>query len=100
MELDPTERMNPMSTLPPSSPRTRRESFADGLTVRVDEQGNGRPMLLLHGGDGQQTMFGLASAVSKRGHVLTPTHPGFAGRPRRESFHRIDYLTFASFALR
>src|SRR5580704_7132194 len=61
MELDPTERMNPMNTVPPSSPRTRRESFADGLTVRIDEQGSGRPMLLLHGGGGPQTMFGLAS---------------------------------------
>jgi len=95
MELDPTERMNPMSTLPPSSPRTRRESFADGLTVRVDEQGNGRPMLLLHGGGGPQTMFGLASALSKRAHVLTPTHPGFAGEPRPEWFDSIDDLAFA-----
>ncbi len=84
-----------MSTLPPSSPRTRRESFADGLTVRVDEQGNGRPMLLLHGGGGPQTMFGLASALSKRAHVLTPTHPGFAGEPRPEWFDSIDDLAFA-----
>ncbi len=84
-----------MSTLPPSSPRTRRESFADGLTVRVDEQGNGRPMLLLHGGGGPQTMFGLASALSKRAHVLMPTHPGFSGEPRPEWFDSIDDLAFA-----
>src|SRR5260370_21444114 len=95
MELDPTERLNQMSALPPSSPRTRRESFADGLTVRIDEQGSGRPMLILHGGGGPQTVAGLASALSKRAHVLTPTHPGFAGEPRPEWFDSIDDLAFA-----
>src|SRR2546421_11846464 len=33
--MDTTERMNSMNTLPPSPPRTRRESFADGLSVRI-----------------------------------------------------------------
>jgi len=84
-----------MSTLPPSSPRTRSESFADGLTVRFNEQGSGRPMLLLHGGGGPQTVLGLASALSRRAHVLTPTHPGFAGEPRPEWFDSIDDLAFA-----
>ena len=84
-----------MNTLPPSSPRTRRESFADGLTVRFNEQGSGRPILVLHGGGGPQTVFGLASALSRRAHVLTPTHPGFAGEPRPEWFDSIDDLAFA-----
>ena len=84
-----------MNTLPPSSPRTRRESFADGLTVHIDERGSGRPILVLHGGGGPQTMFGLASALSRRAHVLTPTHPGFAGEPRPEWFDSIDDLAFA-----
>src|SRR5260370_31103070 len=79
----------------PSSPRTRSESFADGLTVRFNEQGSGRPMLLLHGGGGPQTMFGLASALSRRAHVLTPTPPGFVGEPRPEWFDSIDDLAFA-----
>src|SRR5258707_13672600 len=52
-------------------------------------------MLLLHGGGGPQTMFGLASALSKRSHVLTPTHPGFAGEPRPEWFDGIDDLAVA-----
>src|SRR5260221_147647 len=94
-ELDPKERLHSMNTLPPSSPRTRRESFADGLTVRFNEQGSGRPMLVLHGGGGPQTVFGLASALSRRAHVLTPTHPGFAGEPRPEGFDSIVDLAFA-----
>src|SRR5260370_7770171 len=40
-------------------------------------------------------MFGLASALSRRAHVLTPTHPGFAGEPRPEWFDSIDDLAFA-----
>ncbi len=84
-----------MRTLPPSSPRTRRESFADGLTVRVDERGSGHPILVLHGGGGPQTVSGLASDLSRRAHVLTPTHPGFAGEPRPEWFDSIDDLAFA-----
>jgi pimeloyl-ACP methyl ester carboxylesterase len=81
-----------MSTLPPSPPGTRRESFADGLTVRIDERGSGRPMLVLHGGGGPQTVSSIASALSTRAHVLTPIHPGFAGEPRPEWFNSIDDL--------
>ena len=84
-----------MSTLPPSPSRTRRETFADGLTVRVDEQGGGRPMLVLHGGGGPQTVSGLAKALSERAYVLVPTHPGFAGEPRPEWFDSIDDLALS-----
>jgi pimeloyl-ACP methyl ester carboxylesterase len=73
----------------------RRESFADGLTLRVDERGNGRPVLVLHGGGGPQTVVGLASALSRDAHVLFPTHPGFAGEPRPEWFDSIDDLAIA-----
>ena len=79
-----------MNTVPP--PRTRRESFADGLSVRIDERGSGRPILVLHGGGGPQTVSGLAEALSTRAHVLVPTHPGFAGEPRPEWFDGIDDL--------
>ena len=81
-----------MSTVPPSPPRTRRESFADGLTVRIDERGSGRPILVLHGGGGPQTVAGISSALASRAYVLTPTHPGFAGEPRPEWFDSIDDL--------
>src|SRR5215470_8368062 len=80
-----------MSNLSPIS--TRRESFADGLTVRFDERGNssGRPILILHGGGGPQTVAGIAAGLS-RAHVLVPTHPGFEGEPRPEWFDSIDDL--------
>src|SRR3989440_7389129 len=81
-----------MNTVPPSPPRTRRESFDDGLTVRVDERGSGRPILVLHGGGGPQSVSGFAAAVSERAYVLTPIHPGFGGEPRPEWFNSIDDL--------
>lgn len=84
-----------MSTLPTSSPKTRRETFADGLTVRFDERGNnGRPILILHGGGGPQTVAGLAAGLDKA-HVVVPTHPGFGGEPRPEWFNSIDDLAIA-----
>src|SRR5712691_7800861 len=88
----PTERIDHMSTLPPSPPRTRIETFADGLTVRIDERGSGRPMLVLHGGGGPQSVSSFAEALSTRAHVLAPVHPGFAGEPRPEWFNGVDDL--------
>jgi pimeloyl-ACP methyl ester carboxylesterase len=83
-----------MNTLP-APLKTRRESFADGLTLRFDERGNGgRPVLILHGGGGPQTVASLAAGLPKA-HVLVPTHPGFAGEPRPEWFNSIDDLAFA-----
>ena len=84
-----------MSALPSSTPTSRRESFANGLTVRLDERGSGRPILVLHGGGGSQTVAGFAEALSTRAHVLVPTHPGFAGEPRPEWFDSVDDLAIA-----
>jgi len=80
-----------VSTLP-SSPSTRKETFADGLAVRLDERGSGPPMLVLHGGGGPQSVAGFTEALSLHAHVLSPIHPGFAGEPRPEWFDSIDDL--------
>ncbi len=81
-----------MSTLPLPPLNTQRVSFADGLTVRVDERGSGRPILILHGGAGPQSVAGLAAALSRRAHVLMPIHPGFDGEPRPEWFASFENL--------
>jgi len=83
--------MNSVSPLP-SSPSTRKETFADGLAVRLDERGSGPPMLVLHGGGGPQSVAGFTEALSLHAHVLSPIHPGFAGEPRPEWFDSIDDL--------
>ena len=55
-----------------------------GVAVTVDDRGEGRPILLLHGGGGPQTVAGFADLLATTGpaRVITPAHPGFGGTPR------------------
>jgi pimeloyl-ACP methyl ester carboxylesterase len=64
--------------------------YAADLEVTVDEQGDGRPVLLLHGGGGPPSMGPLPVALSENFRVLAPVHPGFAGTPRPAWFDSID----------
>jgi pimeloyl-ACP methyl ester carboxylesterase len=70
---------------------------ADGVgpvDLTVDEQGAGRPFLLLHGGGGPATVAGFCAllAGSRPARVLSPTHPGFGGTPRPEALHTVAGL--------
>lgn len=69
--------------------------YADELQVTFDEQGEGRPVLLLHGGGGPPTMGPLFSALSEDFRVLAPVHPGFAGTPRPEWYDGIDDIALS-----
>ena len=51
-------------------------------TAAISDVGSGRPILLLHGGGGTGTVFGLSQALAAKARVLLPTHPGFDGTPR------------------
>jgi pimeloyl-ACP methyl ester carboxylesterase len=83
-----------MNTFPSFPPKTRRESFADDLAVRVDERGSGRPILILHGAAGPRSVSGLAERLAEQAQVLVPTHPGFESEPRPEWFNSVDDLAF------
>src|ERR1700744_5110019 len=72
------------------TPRTMNGCDADDLGVTVDEQGDGRPLLLLHGGGGPPSMGALPSALSEGFAVMAPVHPGFAGTPRPGWYTGID----------
>jgi pimeloyl-ACP methyl ester carboxylesterase len=65
----------------------------DSLTV--SERGNGRNILILHGGGGPATMAGLAAHLAEHAHVITPTHPGWNGTPRPESLRTVAALADA-----
>jgi pimeloyl-ACP methyl ester carboxylesterase len=58
-----------------------------GVEITLSERGAGRPVLLLHGGGGPQTVTRFADllAAERPARVITPTHPGFAGTLRPES---------------
>jgi pimeloyl-ACP methyl ester carboxylesterase len=64
--------------------------YADDLELTIDQQGEGRPVLLLHGGGGPPSMGALPSALSESFEVIAPVHPGFAGTPRPGWFIGID----------
>ncbi|GAA3041506.1 alpha/beta fold hydrolase [Streptomyces glomeratus] len=64
-----------------------------GLTLA--ESGTGRPVLLLHGGGGPDTVTGLAAHLARTAHVVTPTHPGWNGTPRPDRFTGVDDLALA-----
>ena len=75
-----------------TTPQSRTIDVA-GIQVTVSDQGEGKPILLLHGGGGPQTVSGFATMLAADGaRVITPTHPGFAGTPRPESLQSIDGL--------
>ena len=50
-----------------------------GIDLQVVRQGTGRPLLLLHGGDGPQGLVPFLTRLAERFEVIAPTHPGFAG---------------------
>jgi pimeloyl-ACP methyl ester carboxylesterase len=65
-----------------------------GVPVTVTERGAGRPVLLLHGGAGPDSVTGFADLLAARipVQVLTPVHPGFGGTPRPEALDSIGKL--------
>jgi len=71
------------------------------VDVTVDEQGEGRPVLLLHGGGGPDTVagFGTLLAEAKPARVIRPVHPGFGGTPRPEALHTVGGLAALYVAL-
>ena len=69
--------------------------YADDLEVTIDQQGEGRPVVLLHGGGGPPSMGALPSALSQDFEVITPVHPGFAGTPRPDWHDSIDDIALA-----
>jgi pimeloyl-ACP methyl ester carboxylesterase len=53
------------------------------VRVTVADRGAGRPILLLHGGAGPQSVDAFAELLARSGaRVIVPVHPGFGGTPR------------------
>jgi len=54
------------------------------VSLTLTEHGAGRPVLLLHGGAGPDSVAGFAGQLAGRlpYRVLVPVHPGFGGTPR------------------
>jgi pimeloyl-ACP methyl ester carboxylesterase len=64
------------------------------VELTLEERGEGRPYLLLHGGAGPQSVTAFAQLLAEKGsgRVITPTHPGFGGTPRPDGLHTVAGL--------
>jgi pimeloyl-ACP methyl ester carboxylesterase len=64
------------------------------VELTVDERGEGRPYLVLHGGAGPQSVTQFAQLLAEKGHhrVLTPIHPGFGGTLRPQELDSVAKL--------
>jgi pimeloyl-ACP methyl ester carboxylesterase len=65
-----------------------------GIELRLQRQGAGPALLLLHGGDGPQEHLPFFQQLTERFEVIAPTHPGFAGSPIPEHFDDVDDLVY------
>src|SRR5262245_33697277 len=65
-----------------------------GINLQVVRQGTGRPLLLLHGGDGSQSLLPLLTRLAERFDVIAPTHPGFGGTAIPEHFDTLEDLVY------
>ena len=68
----------------PSTATYQVATSSGEVPVTVTQRGQGRPVLLLHGGAGPDSVAGFAGLLAERFpvQVLTPVHPGFDGTPR------------------
>jgi pimeloyl-ACP methyl ester carboxylesterase len=65
---------------------------ASDFSLVIDDTGSGRPVLVLHGGGGPDTVKPISAHLAASHRVLTPTHPGWNGAERPESMASIaDY---------
>jgi pimeloyl-ACP methyl ester carboxylesterase len=67
----------------------------DSIELTLDEEGSGRPVLVLHGGGGPFTVAPIAAHFAADSRVVVPIHPGWQGTPRPESFHEVSALADA-----
>ncbi len=74
---------------------TQTDRLNKDLELTYNELGQGRPVLMLHGGGGPASIAGFAEAMGRRTQVFAPTHPGFNGTPRPEYLDSVNKLAEA-----
>ena len=83
-----------MTTIAVSTTKAINVAGIGPVELTVEEQGSGRPYLVLHGGAGPQSVARLAQLLAEkdRNRVLTPIHPGFGDTPRPEELNSVAKL--------
>jgi pimeloyl-ACP methyl ester carboxylesterase len=83
-----------MTTTAVSTTKSINVTGIGPVELTVEERGDGKAFLVLHGGAGPQSVAGFAQSLAGKGHnrVLTPTHPGFGGTPRPDRLNSVAGL--------
>jgi pimeloyl-ACP methyl ester carboxylesterase len=83
-----------MTTTPVSTTKTLDVAGIGPVGVTVEERGDGRASMVLHGGAGPQSVARFAQLLADHGgsRVVTPTHPGFGGTPRPDALNSVAGL--------
>jgi pimeloyl-ACP methyl ester carboxylesterase len=83
-----------MTSTAESTTKTVNVTGIGPVDLTVQEQGDGRPFLVLHGGAGPQSVAKFAQLLAEKGgnRVITPTHPGFSGTPRPDQLNSVAKL--------
>jgi pimeloyl-ACP methyl ester carboxylesterase len=83
-----------MTTTAVSTSKTLNVAGIGPVELTLEERGEGRPYLVLHGGAGPQSVAAFAQLLAGKDHkrVFTPTHPGFGGTPRPDGLNNVAGL--------
>src|SRR5262245_60751638 len=65
-----------------------------GTVVRILQEGDGPPLLYLHGAGGAGRWLTFQERLAQRFTVLAPSHPGHGGSPAADWIEHISDLAF------
>lgn len=82
----------PMSTQVPHG--QARQIQVTGIDTELWEGGSGRPLLLLHPGDGFDAEAPYVAELARRYRVIAPSCPGFGRSERPAQFKSVDDLSY------
>jgi pimeloyl-ACP methyl ester carboxylesterase len=71
-----------------------RQITVAGVTLDMEEQGQGRPLLFLHPGEGLQPRRPWLDSLARSFHVIAPHHPGFGGSALPDWIGTVDDLAY------
>ena len=65
-----------------------------GVTLEIEEKGEGRTLLFLHPGEGLQANRPWLDLLARDHHVIAPHHPGFGGSALPDWIGTVDDLAY------
>lgn len=71
-----------------------RQITVSGVSLEIEEQGAGRPLLLLHPGEGTEMTRPAIAALARTHRVIAPSHPGWGRSALPDWIGTVDDLAY------